>query len=96
MHKCKCRISICNNVQMNNKSQSKLEVKVKQIFIDFHDFFSHTMDVNGYCQLFGYQHSSKYHILCLTEVKIDQVNRLVTVHHCENNNDYLVSFPLSF
>jgi len=30
--------------------------------IDFH-----TMDVNGYRQLFGYQHSLKYLFLCVTE-----------------------------
>ncbi len=26
-----------------------------------------TMKVNGYCQLFGYQHSSKYRLLCSAE-----------------------------
>ncbi len=26
-------------------------------------YFFHTMEVNGYQQLFGFQHSSKYHLL---------------------------------
>ncbi len=34
---------------------------------DFHSFFSPTMEVNGYQQLFGYQHSLKYLLLNLTE-----------------------------
>jgi len=30
-------------------------------------FLSHTMKVNGVHQLFGYQHSSKYLLLCSAE-----------------------------
>ncbi len=33
--------------------------------IDFHSIFS--IEVNGFRELFGYQHSSKYIFLCLTE-----------------------------
>ncbi len=36
------------------------------VAIDFHSIFFHTMEVNGYQQLFGNQHSSKY-LLCSTE-----------------------------
>ncbi len=37
--------------------------------IDFYsiNFFFHTMDVSGYSQLFGYQHSSEYLLLCSAE-----------------------------
>ncbi len=30
------------------------------VAIDFHIILFHTIEVNGYRQLFGYQHSSKY------------------------------------
>ncbi len=33
------------------------------IAIDFHSIFFHIMDAYGYCQLFGYQHFSKYLLL---------------------------------
>ncbi len=33
----------------------------------FYSVFFPTMEVNGYQQLFGYQHSSKYHLLCSAE-----------------------------
>ncbi len=36
------------------------------VAIDFHSIV-HSMEVNGYSQLFSYQHSSKYLILCSTE-----------------------------
>ncbi len=39
--------------------------------IDFHWMDKNTMEVNGYRQLFGYQHSSKYIILCLTEERVN-------------------------
>ncbi len=40
------------------------------------------MEVNGYRQLFGYQHSSKYLLLCLTEERVNydgifQLNQVV-------------------
>ncbi len=35
--------------------------------IDFHIIFFHAMEVNGYRQLFGYQHSSNDFLLCSTE-----------------------------
>ncbi len=44
------------------------------VAIDFHRFllffFLHTMEVNGYRQLFGYHHSLKYFILCSSAEKI--------------------------
>ncbi len=33
------------------------------VAIDFHIIFFHNMEVNGYHQLHGYLHSSKYHLL---------------------------------
>ncbi len=41
----------------------------KQLLVatDLWNIFFHTMEVNGYHQLFGYQHSSKYLLLCSTE-----------------------------
>ncbi len=37
--------------------------------IDFHSIFFHTMEVNGYRQLFGHQHSSKYNLFVLNRRK---------------------------
>ncbi len=50
--------------------------------IDFHSMDKNTMEVNGYRQLFGYQHSSKYLLLCLTEERVNydgifQLNQVV-------------------
>ncbi len=39
--------------------------------IDFHSMGKNIMKTNGYHQLFGYQHSSKYLILCLTEERVN-------------------------
>ncbi len=36
-------------------------------YSDFHSMEKNTMEVNGYQQLFGYQHSSKYLLLCSAE-----------------------------
>ncbi len=36
-----------------------LETKKLTVAIDFHSIEKNTMEVNGYRQLFGYQHSSK-------------------------------------
>ncbi len=48
-----------------------LETKQLPVDIDFHSiFFPHTMEVNGYSQLFDDQHSSKYLLLCSTEEEI--------------------------
>jgi len=35
--------------------------------IDFHNRKTNTIDVNGYCQLFGYQHFLKCLLLCSTK-----------------------------
>ncbi len=43
------------------------EMKWLLVAFAFHRMFPHTLQVNGYQQLFGCQHSSKYLILCLTE-----------------------------
>ncbi len=37
------------------------------VLIDFRSIFSHTREVSGDQQRFGYQHSLKYNILCLTK-----------------------------
>ncbi len=37
------------------------------VAIDYHTIFFHTIEVNGYHRWFGYQHSSKYNILCSKE-----------------------------
>ncbi len=37
------------------------------IAIDFHSIEKSTTKIIGYHQLFGYQHSSKYLILCSTD-----------------------------
>ncbi len=47
--------------------------KQLMVAIDFHSIFFHTMDVNGYSQLFGNQLSSEYLLLCLTKEKLIQV-----------------------
>ncbi len=44
------------------------ETKQLMVAIDFHSiFFFHSMQVNGYQQLFVCEHSSKYIFLCLTK-----------------------------
>ncbi len=37
-----------------------LETKQLMVAIDFHSIFFYTVEVNGYRQMFGFQHSSKY------------------------------------
>ncbi len=46
-----------------------LENKQLQVAIDLQSIFFHIMEVNGYLQLFVFQHSSKYLNLCSTEKK---------------------------
>ncbi len=58
------------------------------VAIDFHSIFFHTMEVNGYQQLFGYQKYSKYFILCSAE---ERNNRLGTIWEWVNH-DKIMSF----
>ncbi len=45
-----------------NTKEDILKKVTKQVMvaIDFHSMGKNTMEVNGYQQMFGYQHSSKY------------------------------------
>ncbi len=45
-----------------NTKEDILKKVTKQVTaaIDFHSMGKNTMEVNGYQQMFGYQHSSKY------------------------------------
>ncbi len=59
------------------KKGSKLSFKLQNenvviiisllVAINFHSLFFHTMEVNGYQQMFGYTHCSKKLILCSTK-----------------------------
>jgi len=45
-------------------------IKQLSVAIDFHSMEKNTMEINGYRQLFVYQHSSKYLFLCSTEGRL--------------------------
>ncbi len=57
MHKCKCKKIFW----------AMLVTKQLTVAIDFHSMETDIMEVNGYRQLFSYQHSSKYLLLCSAE-----------------------------
>ncbi len=51
------------------------------VAIDFHNIFFHTMEVDAYCQQFGYQHPSKYLILCSTDKRNSRVWNILRLRH---------------
>ncbi len=64
--------------------------------IDFHSIFSpHIIEVNGYRQLFGYPHSSKYLLLGSAEEKLIQVCNNMRVSKWWQNCHFGWTFPLS-
>ncbi len=56
---------------------TKKITKELTVVIDFHGIFFYTMEVNGYHQLFAYQHYSIYLILCSTGEKLQVWNLLM-------------------
>ncbi len=54
-----------------------LETKHLTVAIDFHSIEKNTMEINGYHQLFGFQHSSKYLLLCSAEERNSYSFKLV-------------------
>ncbi len=44
----------------NSEKSRILVAKQLTVAIDFHNMKKNTMEVNGYLQIFGYQHSFKY------------------------------------
>ncbi len=68
-----------------------LVTKQLTVATDFHSIFPHTMEVNGYRQLFGYQHSSKYLILCSAAEKDSY--RFATTWGWVNDVHFWVNYP---
>ncbi len=68
-----------------------LVTKQLMVAIDFYSIFNHTMEVNGYHQLFGNQHSSKYPLLCSTEDR----NSYMFGISGGWVNDFWVNYPFS-
>ncbi len=61
-----------------------LVTKELTVAIDFYSIEKNTMEVNGYRQMFGYQHSSKYLLLCLRE------KRFGTTWWCVNDDKMFI------
>ncbi len=59
--------------------------------IDFNSIEKNTMEVNGYRQLFGYQHSSKFYSELFLQV-LYNVTFLLNYHTCSFMNNTIFLF----